>query len=319
MALLAGLAGGRASLKTVGHAAAYAALRALWFVLGVLPPLWARRILEAAGAVVGRVDRRHREIVRSNLLIAFPGWTHDMRSRVVDRTFRNWGRVAAEVLHAERIARAADTSWVERAEAMLAELSRKGTGVLVLTAHLGNFELLGRVWGLASGRRIVVLHRPMDNRFVDAFVRRDRAAMNVDTLGRGTVARAALALVRSGGVVAAPLDQNQPPGRPGVFVELFGRPAATSTALARLSLATGAPVLPVFATWTDRGPDAFIGEPIEPGSRGQNGAERAGAVLRLTAEYTRVIEAAVRRHPEQWNWAHRRWKTRPEDCRGLGG
>jgi len=310
MTLLGGLSGSRASLKTAGQALAYAALRALWVPLSLLPSAWTRRFLEGVAGAVGRVDRRHRAVIRSNLTIAFPGWTGEMRERVIDRTFRNWGRVAAEVLHARRIVCEADTDWVERAEAMLPELCQQGRGVLILTAHIGNFELLGRIWGLASGRRITVLHRPMGNRFVDGFLRRERARMNVDTLGRGMGAREVLTLISRGGLLAAPLDQNQPPGRPGVFVEMFGRPAATATVLARLSLATGAPVLPVFAAWSENGPDAVIGDPIEPGPVGP---DRDEAILRLTTAYTRAVEDAVRRHPDQWNWAHRRWKTRPED------
>ncbi|TFH24380.1 MAG: hypothetical protein E4H03_03780 [Myxococcales bacterium] len=310
MTLPRALAGSRASLNTAAHAVVYAALRVLWLALSLLPLSSTRRFLEGVAGWVGRFDRRHRDVIRSNLMIAFPDWSGELCESVVDLTFRNWGRVAAEVLHARRMVRDADTDWVERAEAMLSQLCREGRGVLVLTAHTANFELLGRIWGLASGRRITVLHRPMGNRVVDSFLRRERARMNVDTLGRGSAARDVLTLIARGGLLAAPLDQNQPPGRPGVFVEMFGRPAATATVLARLSLATGAPVLPVFAVWSEQGPGAVIGDPIEPGPRGQ---DRDEAIRRLTTAYTVAVEEAVRRHPDQWNWAHRRWKTRPED------
>ena len=99
------------------------------------------------------------------------------------------------------------------------------------------------------------------------------------------------------------------------LVDFLGRPASTSTLLARLSLASGAPVLPVFAYWQGDEVRALVGSAIEacgPGSPAQGACGRAAKIEALTVAYSREVEIALRRFPQQWNWAHRRWKTRPE-------
>jgi KDO2-lipid IV(A) lauroyltransferase len=313
MVLLGRLTNCPRSLKDALDGVAYLLLRAVWAALALLPLAVTRRALESLSSVIGRWDRRHREVIARNLSIAFPELSGAERDRITDQAFRNWGRIAAELVHSAAVVDSAERGWVGEVEAVATGLLREGTGLLVLTAHIGNFELVARIWGVATGRRISVLHRAMGNRFADGFLRRERAAMNVDTLERGVAAREILVRLRAGGMLAAPLDQNQPPGRPGVFVDLFGRPAATATVLARLSVATGAPVLPVFAVWTDSGPDAVVGRPVLPPVGPIPVAQRAEVIHSLTAAYNREIEAAVRRHPDQWNWAHRRWKTRPEE------
>jgi KDO2-lipid IV(A) lauroyltransferase len=157
-------------------------------------------------------------------------------------------------------------------------------------------------------RETVLFHRPMSNPLVNDFLVRERLRAHVGTLGRGASVREAVRVLGRGGVIVAPMDQNQPPGR-GIFVDMFGKSACTSTFLARLSVLSGAPVLPVFPAW--RGEDLIpvLGEVVEPDVSG----DRRRAVATLTARYTAQIEAAVRARPCQWNWAHRRWKTRPED------
>jgi KDO2-lipid IV(A) lauroyltransferase len=181
--------------------------------------------------------------------------------------------------------------------------------VLALTAHTANFELLARLLGRCGPRRVVIFHRRMANRFVEQLLLRQRDAMNVVTLGRGIVVREALRVLGRGDILVVPLDQNQSRKR-GVFVDFFGHPACTSTMLARLSLATGLPVQPAFAVWNGDQLTAVLGEQIVPPA-GLPAAARAHAVMDLTQRYTREVERVIRAHPTQWNWAHRRWKTRP--------
>lgn len=298
-------------MRTAAHCLVYLVARAAWAVLALVPLALLRPALEGVAGLVMRLDGRHRAIVADNLGAAFPEWSDVEVERGVREAFRNWGRIGAELLRAREVMAAADTAWVDEAEDVRRRLVAEGRGVLVLTAHTGNFELLARIWGRASAEVVTVFHRPMSNRFVDAFLLRQRAAANVQTLGRGSEVRAAMRVLAAGGVLAVPLDQNQPPGRPGVFVDLFGRPAATATSLARLSLASGAAVLPVFAAWEAGRPVAIVGRPLRPdGAAGSAGRDEA--LRRLTQAYTREIEAVVRRYPYQWNWAHRRWKTRPD-------
>lgn len=308
-----GPSGGTAKLlavRAIGDAVVYGCFRVLWALLHAVPSQALRRGLQAVGRVAWLVDRRHRDVVAANLHIAFPGLSDTQRVAIERQAFANWGRIAAELVHFERVAarRGADDATIVALATAAEPLLARGRGLLVLTAHTGNFELLARLWGRATGVEIAVFHRALKNRRIDSFVRRARGACSFRVLDRGVTVREALRILQRGGVFVVPLDQNQLPGR-GVFVDLFGRPACTSTLLARLALASGAPVLPVFAVWRGADTIAEIGAPIDLRAGPQD--SQSALVHQLTALYTSEIERVVRAYPGQWNWAHRRWKTRP--------
>ncbi len=293
----------------------YSLIRVGWWLGERLPLRTLRNLLEGIASLGYRVDTRWADRVRGNLGLAFPDWTPERLETAVEQAFRYWGRLAAEIIHARdaRGVEAEDTLRVAH-DAMDQALAR-GRGVLILTAHIGNFELLGRLVA-RDDVTLATFHRQFKNPYFDTFFHRDRESMNLLRLGRGAGVREALRLLGRGAMVAAPLDQNQRPGR-GVFVDMFGHPACTSTVLARLSLASGAPVLPVFGIWEGDDIVPVVGQLIEPDGPdspafGLDG--RAERVRALTARYTNEIEAVVRRYPEQWNWVHRRWKTQPDDA-----
>ena len=250
-------------MRALADAVVYAAFRVAWAVVGAVPLPVLRATLEAVGRTAWLIDRRHRDVVDGNLRTAFPDWGAEKRRAVERQAFANWGRIAAEIVHFEPLARDYNArrtlgSLEEIADGLLA----RGHGLLVLTAHTGNFELLARLWGRATGRQISVFHRMLSNRRIDAYLKKERGACSFRVVGRGGAVREALRILQAGGVFVVPLDQNQLPGR-GIFVDLFGRPACTSTLLARLALATGAPVLPVFAAWKGAETFAVVGQIIE--------------------------------------------------------
>ena len=298
--------------RAVGRAldwTVYAALRAVWGVARLVPLGPLRAALRAVCDLVYVLDIGHRRIVHANLALAFPELSPSARAALAREAFRSWGRIAAELAHPEAMATGRTLDGVRSMVARAEQLGANGRGVLALTAHTGNFELLARLLGSVGGRRVVLFHRRMANPFVGALLLRQRAAANVGTLGRGIVVREAVRVLKRGEILVVPLDQNQTRKR-GVFVDLFGHPACTSTLLARLSIATGLPVQPCFAVWDGDDLLPLMGDPIYPPSVAAND-DRARAVHQLTQDYTQAIEALVRRYPSQWNWAHRRWKTRP--------
>lgn len=294
--------------------------RLAWAGLAALPLARARALLEGVAAVVARIDRRHCRVVDDNLRIAFPEWPPERVADVRRAAFGNWARIAVELAHERELVASADGAMLDEVTRVADELLARGHGLLVLTAHIGNFELLARMWGARTGRLLASFHRAMKNPLIDRYLLAGRAAAGLRTLPRrrGIIVREALRVLARGEIFVVPLDQNQPPGR-GVFVDMFDKPASTSTMLARLALAAQAPVLPVFSAWEDDRLVAVVGEVIElpPGATTLRGHERQAVVHELTARYTRAVEQAVRRFPEQWNWAHRRWKTRPQAKLGL--
>jgi KDO2-lipid IV(A) lauroyltransferase len=292
----------------------YAAFRLVWAAAALVPLRLLRGFLDGAAGLAAVVDRRHRDIVKGNLAVAFPDWPPERVRSTTKAAFANWGRIGAEVVHAERfMERYRNDSAYESVAATARELMAGGRGLVVLTAHTANFELFARILCRQTGIRLGVFHRAMSNALIDDFLTRERAKSGFINIGRGAAAREALEMLAEGAALAVPLDQNQKPGR-GVFVDFFGEPAATTPLLARLAIAAGVPILPVFAVWDGDRIVPACGTPRLPEAHWPRlrGPARDAAVAEITQWATAEVERVVRAHPAQWNWAHRRWKTRPD-------
>ena len=177
-----------------------------------------------------------------------------------------------------------------------------GKGILLLTAHYGNWELLAASHTLTIFPLSVVV-RPMDDPLMDRVVERFRLRSAVELIAKRQALPEIRDALRRGRMVGILLDQNASRAE-GVFAPFFGIPASTSKALAVISLRTGAPVVPVFIRRVEGGRHRVEVQPVIP-------SPAAGDVADYTAAFNRSIEAAVRRAPEQWFWMHNRWKTRP--------
>ena len=189
----------------------------------------------------------------------------------------------------------------------------RGKGVLVLTGHLGAWELSSFYHSLMGFPMSLVIRR-LDNPFVDAFVNRIRCLHGNRVIHKDDFARGLLASMHAGDTVGILMDTNMTPPQ-GVFVPFFGRMAATASGLARVALKTGASVIPGFLLWEKAeqqyvlhfGPEIAL---IETGDA------EADAVTN-TANLTAILESYIRKYPDQWLWMHRRWKTRPAGERGI--
>jgi len=179
-----------------------------------------------------------------------------------------------------------------------------GRGVLLLTGHFGNWELLAAAHGL-SGLPLSIVARPLDHPLLDNLAARFRRRSGAELIVKRQAVRDVLTALRRQRMVGILLDQNATRAE-GVFVPFFGSLASTSKGLALLALRTGAPVVPVFLR-------------REPGGRHCMEVSAAvpppedGLVTTYTATFNRVLEATIRRAPEQWLWMHDRWRTRPRE------
>ena len=286
----------------------YGAIAALAAPLRALDLERAVRLGARLGAVAMRLDLFDRPVAMRNLEIAFPALSRSRRLAILHGAYENWGRMLAKWMHfrsltPDNIERFVSYRRIEnwrRAE----EISN-GRGILTLTGHFGNWELLILSHSV-HGNRVAVVHRPIRNPLIDAGVGAVRTSFGNRVIPRKGAARGVLRLLKQNWMVAIPLDLDV---RQGVFVDFFSLKASTSDALARLALATGAPVLPAFMVRDGTSTHHWLEclEPLET-LRGKTHEE---SVLLNTQRYTSIIEEMVRRHPDHWNWIHRRWKTRP--------
>jgi KDO2-lipid IV(A) lauroyltransferase len=193
---------------------------------------------------------------------------------------------------------------LEGIEHLRAVFDRHGRAI-VLTAHLGNWELLTLAPAL-TGYPLTVVARALDSAALGAWADRLRRAAGVEVVDKRQALRPVLAALRRGRLVGVLLDQNTA-RREGVFVPFFGRLASTSRSVALLAVRTSTPVVPAFTRRVAPGRHRITIHPALPIPEGRD----EDTVLALTARCTEAIENAVRAAPEQWLWAHDRWRTRP--------
>jgi Kdo2-lipid IVA lauroyltransferase/acyltransferase len=297
--------------RQVGTLRAWAECAAIappWAVLRALPLDSALKVGAAVGSLAAAVDRRNRRIALRNLEIAFPDRDLAERQRILHGAYRNFGRMAAEWVHFFEFNRANIESYVtyeaceHRDEALRISAGR---GILVLTGHFGNFELLSLAHAI-YGTPTAIIQRPNRNPIIDAAVTARRVRFGNLPVPRKGAGREIMRLLRDNWWVAIPLDLDT---RRGIFVDLFSKPAATNEALARIAMASGAPVLPAFIV--REGASTRHRIRFLPVIEVERGRDRAELVQRNTQRFTDAIAQMISAHPDHWNWIHRRWKTRP--------
>ena len=175
-----------------------------------------------------------------------------------------------------------------------------------MTSHFGNWELMSLAYSLRYRPSNIVI-RPLDIPLLDSLINNIRTRGGNQMIAKKGSVRKVLRLLAAGEVVGLLIDQN-PAWYDGVFVPFFKEIACTNKALSALALRTNAPVIPAYNVREPNGTYRIVFEP-------EVVLDRSGDTRRdmeeNTANFNRIIESYVRRHPEQWFWVHQRWKTRP--------
>jgi len=289
---------------SVAHRAEDALAGVLAGLMGALPLPAAR----ALGATLGDLTHAlgvRRAVARDNLRIAFPDKSNHERDMILAAHYRELGRTLVEYPRLAALARAPLGEVIAEAHGLehIDALHATGRGAILLGGHFGAIELFGAFLAQRHPTDFVV--RALSNPYVEARLHRARAAAGVGQIPSGAGIRRVFESLQAGRWVAMLADQDA--RRHGVFVPFFGRPTSTPTGPARIALATGLPIVMGFA-W--RRPDGRHAIEVEAPLAVPDGP-RAAAIEQLTALHAAHLEAWIRRHPEQWFWLHRRWKSTP--------
>ncbi len=283
----------------------------VWIFIHLLR-LLPRRVARAAGVLIAmtayRLLGRLRRVGLRNLELAFPATPPAERTGILRLEYRNLGWQLAEFCQMPKYTAESAARFIryEGLENYVAARDR-GQGVLVLTGHLGAWELSSFYHSLAGYPMGMVIRR-LDNPLVDRLVNRIRCQHGNRVLHKDDFARGLLAAMRAGETVGILMDTNMTPPQ-GLFVPFFGVQACSASGLARVALKTGAAVLPGFLLWEEAERQYVLHFYPELALVSTGDAEADAA--ENTARFTAVLEDTIRRYPSQWLWMHRRWKTRP--------
>jgi KDO2-lipid IV(A) lauroyltransferase len=239
-----------------------------------------------------------------NLELAYPDMSAKERDAIAGEVFESIGRLLYAFARFPRMNRENISRWIryEGLENYL-DAKKSGRGILVATAHFGNWELSAFAHALMTEPMHVMI-RPLDNPRIDRIVERRRRLSGNHLIEKWDGARAVLRALQHNDAVGILIDQNTSLEE-GVFIDFFGTPACANTAFAKIAARTGAIVIPGFAVWSGA-ERRYILRFYPP-------VEMTGDAARDTQRLHQVLEEVIREHPGQWLWIHRRWKTRPPE------
>lgn len=288
----------------------YAAVRLVSGFLHCFPVSWDLQTARMLGSLMYAIDKKHRNRAIHNLKRSFPEMTDAQAALMARRSMQELVMLAVEVLFTTRLIRL-DT-WKSHVELdnfqpVLDILLRQKTGVLMLTGHYGNWEVLGYV--LATlGFETTSVARPLDNPYINNWLLGVREKQGQRIVAKKGATTDVIDVLQDKGAVGLIADQNA--GSKGIFVDFFGRKASAYKSIGLLAMEYNVPVVIGYARRTSRPFHFRIGaeDIIYP----EDWADKDNPLLYITQRYTTALERVVKGDPGQYLWVHRRWKTRPK-------
>jgi len=277
-------------------------IQALSFEAACVLAKWLARLAYA-------IDRRHRLVGLENLRAAFANqFTDEQRTALVQSTYDHFCRLLIEIIHLPRRLHINNwTRYLDLSEARpVLDYLLSDRPVMLVTGHFGNWEMAGYALGLL-GVNMHVVARPLDNPYLDRYLRQFRERTGQRVLAKKGDFEQMQQILASGGVLATLADQDA--GQRGLFVDFFGRPAATHKAIALLALEYRVPL--AVALTRHAGQPLQYRVETEDLILPEDYAGRPDAVRAITQRFTSALERGVRKAPAQYFWLHRRWKHQP--------
>lgn len=260
----------------------------------------AERAGKKLGRTLYRVSKKHRNRALDNLKLAYPNMPESERKELAIKVFEHFGMVATDFMRAstrtdEEVVAHMEVEGREIVDRVLAE----GKGMLVVTAHFGNWERFAQ-FARTQGKEIFAVARDLDDAQAHADVNRLRELTGLTVISRGNAARTMISLLRENKIVALLPDQNCSES----FLPFFGLPTGTVLGPATISVRTGAPLVPAFCARLGPGRyKTIVWPPLEPVPDIENRIEA------LSRAMNDAIERVIRMYPDQWLWFHDRWKS----------
>lgn len=283
----------------------WAVVRSIGSVVRALPHSVLGRWGDFLGRICYRSMPRYRRVALANLRRAFGAvWDDEQIVSTARATFCHVGRNLVEFLWmpGRDMSKLVTSSGLHYLNDALAG----GRGVILFSAHFGNWEIMPSFL-TGAGFQLHTVFRESEHNALNRLIVRMREQSGQQLLPRQHSVRAALGALKRNEIFAVLLDQNTIVG--GVFVPFFGIPASTAAGPATIAARTGAPMVPIFSS---RQPDGSHHVEVLPPLLPDPASDTDSEVLRLTAAATALIESQILGRPEQWLWIHNRWKLRPD-------
>jgi KDO2-lipid IV(A) lauroyltransferase len=287
-------------------------LVALQRIFSLLPYSWGVSFGGTIGKLVFILIPKERRRTLSHLKAAFGEEKSDQELERVGRSvFEHYGKTLAELALIDKMAKRFNELVTTSGYEHLDKGLRDGKGIIIVTGHIGNWEIMGG-YSAMNGYPLTVIAKKIYYDKYNALLVNLRARMKVETIFRDDSVKKMLSVLRKNRILGFLVDQDVDTIE-GVFVNFFGRPAYTSTAPIRFAMASGSPVIPAFIVRDGMRHHVTVMPPLEISRTGDKDED-----LRVnTQRWVTLQEKVIREYPHMWVWNHRRWKTLPKEDEPL--
>jgi len=275
-----------------------------------------KRIALVIYFLIAKIFRYRKDVILQNLHKAYGKKLPAPEKALLNDIYKNFVFLWMEFLQSKKMTDGDIRNYIEFHNIdILDKMLSVGNGVILLSGHFGNFEWLAQgipkmgysVWGIA---------KKQSNPFVNAFVEKQRTQTGLQIIYTKNAVKQALQALKQNGIVAIVADQDARDR--GVFVDFMGLPSSTAVGPAVLHLRSGAPIILIISIRKDYGHfDVYFEEVVPPGQAADNVSD--ADIVNITQLHAAALERWVRKHPEQWFWMHRRWKSKPEKLESTKG
>lgn len=286
----------------------YKSLKLFIILLGLLPRSVAKFCSDIIGLLWFKIDKRHKDIALENISKAYKSeLSPEQILNLGKQVFKNTTHMIFDIAWAFRMDQEELLkNYTIKGYENLKNALQKGRGVLLLTGHMGNFELLVGAFGNDPDYKMYGAYRKFDFQPLERLMLEERQRFGVTMIPLRGAAKKIDAILRNKNAVGTLLDQNAD-WYNGVFVNFFGRPACTNKGMAVLAMRTKALVVPMYIAKTD---NTYVVEFL-PEIPLQSTGDIITDIENNTQNYTSAIESMARKYPDQYFWVHNRWKTKP--------
>ena len=250
------------------------------------------------------LDKSRYQITKDNLQKAFTEKDLSWVEKTADKCYNNLAIVFTEIILLPKLSKEEfqDKIRFENIEIMT-DAHKKGNGLLILSAHLGNWEYLALAGGLESGIEINIIVKEQKNPYITHHMKMIRERWGNKTIYMQKSARQMISIIKSGGIVAMLADQSPDPKK-NISVDFFGRQTPSYEAPASIALRLGCELIYGFTKRDETGKYIVHFKRVETGDI-PNGRE---GVKILTQRHTKMLEDEIRKEPSLWVWQHKKWK-----------
>ncbi|MBF0120885.1 MAG: lysophospholipid acyltransferase family protein [Desulfobacterales bacterium] len=284
----------------------YKIIKLIFKIISMIHRSLMTKLAYPIGMIWYKIDRRHREIATNNMIIAFGSeWSIEKINKTVKANFVQLSRVALELFSLLRVTKEnLDSYIVFSGEEHLYNALSKGKGIIILTAHLGNWELMAISTPLKFNITFNVMGRALDYKPMDKMINEIRTRTGNIVVDKNKSADKVASLLRENKIIGILMDQHAAPYE-GVYVPFFGKIDCSNKGVALFAMRYGAIILPAFNIRQEDGRYKVIfDQPIEVARTGDLSKD----LVENTANFNKIIEKYIRMAPDNWFWVHRRWK-----------